>query len=100
VTVERRDKSARSGRLSRDPVETLHAFGERLRDLREAAGLTQEALAEAAGVHWVTISRIETGVREVGVTTVVDLAAALGLDPSELLTFQIGSVAALRPMSD
>lgn len=36
-------------------------FGKRLRRLRKAAGLTQAALGEAAGVHPVSIAQYETG---------------------------------------
>ncbi len=36
-------------------------FGKRLRELRKAAGLTQAALGEKAGVHPVSIAQYETG---------------------------------------
>jgi transcriptional regulator with XRE-family HTH domain len=56
-------------------------FGERLRALRSAAGLSQEALAHAAGVSVRALSDLERG-RSRGPQrrTVESLAAALGLD--------------------
>ena len=37
----------------------------KFRSIREAAGLTQEALAALLGVHRVTIARWETGTRRI-----------------------------------
>lgn len=42
--------------------------GERLRKLRDAAGLSQAALAEAAGCSQQTISNVERGTRPVAET--------------------------------
>jgi predicted ATPase/DNA-binding CsgD family transcriptional regulator/DNA-binding XRE family transcriptional regulator len=56
-------------------------FAERLRRLREAAGLTQEELAERAGLTGKGISALERGERTRPYPqTVRALAAALGLD--------------------
>ena len=54
-------------------------FGERLRQEREAKGLTREALAAASGVPFGTIHGYEIGRRWPSFTNVVKLAAALGL---------------------
>ena len=57
-------------------------FSALLRRLRRAAGMTQEALAERAGVGVRTIRGLETGERaDPRVTTVRLLADALGLSP-------------------
>lgn len=43
-------------------MQDLHAgWGEKVREEREAAGLTQKALAVACGVHPTTVLRIERG---------------------------------------
>ena len=55
-------------------------FGERLRQLREAASLTQQQLAESVGCTWESISRWERGTREPGWSQVLALAQALGVD--------------------
>ena len=45
--------------------------GNELRDKREAAGLTQQELADALGVHWTTISRMERERVKISKTTVL-----------------------------
>jgi transcriptional regulator with XRE-family HTH domain len=55
------------------------AFGIRLRQLREAAGLSQQALADAAGVLVGAISRWERGTREPSWGNVRALCKALGV---------------------
>jgi DNA-binding XRE family transcriptional regulator len=62
------------------------AVGRRIRRLREAAGMTQESLAEAAGIGRVTLVRIERGEQSPRYGTLVRLAAALGEAPAALLT--------------
>ena len=54
-------------------------FGGRLRQLREAAGLTQQELADRIGVRWGAISRWERGDREPGWSMVLALGKALGV---------------------
>ena len=60
-------------------------LGERVRRLRESAGLTQEALAGAANVGRVTLVRIERGEQSPRYKTLAALAQALGKGVSELL---------------
>jgi transcriptional regulator with XRE-family HTH domain len=54
-------------------------FAQRLRELREAAGLTQQQLAERAGLHPFSVAKLEQGVQEPTWPTVLDLAGALGV---------------------
>jgi transcriptional regulator with XRE-family HTH domain len=54
-------------------------FGKRLRELRNEAGLSQPALAEAAGVGLSTLRDFEQGRREPTLGTLVKLAAGLGV---------------------
>lgn len=58
-------------------------FGDRLRELREAAGVSQYALAKRSKVTAQAISRIEKGDREPNWLTVILLARALGLAVNE-----------------
>lgn len=58
------------------------SFGERLKQLREKAGLTQYALAKASGVTAQAIANIERG-SEPTWPTVIKLARALGVNVSE-----------------
>jgi transcriptional regulator with XRE-family HTH domain len=57
----------------------------RLRDVRQRRALTQQQLAERAGVNRVTIARIESGKDEPFPTTVRKVADALGVEPSDLM---------------
>jgi transcriptional regulator with XRE-family HTH domain len=57
----------------------------RLKDVRQRKALTQQQLAEKAGVNRVTIARIEGGKDEPFPTTLRKVADALGVEPEELL---------------
>ncbi len=68
------------------PLETdIRArFGQRLRELRHAQGLSQEELPFKAGLHRTYVSSAERGQRNVGLVNVERLATALDIDISEL----------------
>lgn len=63
----------------------LRRFGNRLRTLREARGLTQEELAEDAGFSRSYYSDIETGKRNTSLLNLRRLAQSLHFSLSELL---------------
>lgn len=60
-------------------------FGANVRAARKAKGWTQEELAHESDLATVQVSRIERGVREVRLTTLVRLLAALDASPALLL---------------
>jgi transcriptional regulator with XRE-family HTH domain len=60
----------------------LPLFSVRLRELRDAAKMTQHELADRASIHRQTIAQLETGVRKPSWDTVQALATALGVDCS------------------
>ena len=64
----------------------LVKFGLRVRELREAEGLSQEGLAELAHLHRTYIGSVERGERNISLINIYRLARALGVAPSELLT--------------
>lgn len=65
-------------------VERLHrAVGDRLRQLREDRGLTQERLAAEAGVHRTFVGKVERGESATTVDTVAVFCSALGLTLAE-----------------
>jgi transcriptional regulator with XRE-family HTH domain len=68
----------------------LVTFGQRVRQLRREAGLTQDQLAEASGIDRAALSKIETGNRDIGVSKVFPLAAALGIGPDRLFAMIAG----------
>ena len=55
------------------------AFGERVRELRMTAGMTQEDLAERCGLFRTYMSRIETGKANPTLTMIHALAGSLGV---------------------
>lgn len=59
-------------------------LGERLRALRERAGLTQEAGAEAIGLHVKHLQRVEAGNANVTLVTMVACALAYGVTVAAL----------------
>ena len=63
----------------------VRRFARRLRAAREAAGLTQTALAAQAKLAAPYVSQLEAGVREPSIVTVVTLAKALGVPVGALL---------------
>ncbi|MBW4061575.1 helix-turn-helix transcriptional regulator [Candidatus Saccharibacteria bacterium] len=67
-----------------DEKAFLNSVAKRLADLRREKGLTQERLADTAGVDRVAIANIETGLRRPTVTTMYRLAKALGIKVEEL----------------
>ena len=63
-------------------------FGENVRELRRARGLSQEELAFRAGIHRNYLGGIERGERNLALDNISAIAKALGVDLSELLRFE------------
>lgn len=61
------------------------ALGSRVRKRRQKLGLSQEELAERAGLHWTYVSGIERGRRNPGLNTLSTLASALRLSLADLV---------------
>lgn len=59
--------------------------GRNVREARQAAELSQEALADKASIDRTYVSGVERGVRNPTGTIVARLAKALGVMPAELL---------------
>jgi transcriptional regulator with XRE-family HTH domain len=72
----------RSCVISQEPKAILAA---NLRRLRTEVGLSQEELADRAGVHRTYISSVERAQRNVSLENIFGLAAALGVDARDLL---------------
>lgn len=62
-------------------------FGNRLRAIRETKGLTQEELAERAGLHFTYVGQVERGLRNVTLQSIHKLAKALKIRGGDLLPF-------------
>ena len=61
------------------------AFGKVLQRRRRAAGISQEALAHAAGVHRTYVGLVERGLRNPSIDVGHSLATALGTTLSNLI---------------
>lgn len=66
--------------------DLLAQFGRRVRSHREALGLSQEALAEAAGIHRTYVGDVERGERNVALLNIIRLADALNTAPGDLVS--------------
>lgn len=75
---------------SRQRTAVAEEFGRRVRARRLDLSLSQEALAERAGMHWTYLGSVERGERNIALMNIVRLASALGIDCAEL-------VAGLKP---
>lgn len=63
----------------------LQRFGARVRAERERLGVSQEELADRAGMHRTYLGGVERGERNVGFLNVLRIARALGVSPALLL---------------
>lgn len=72
--------------MATQPISTAtQEFGARVRAHREQHGWSQERLAQECDIHWSMVSQIERGQRNLGLHNILKLAAALGIDPGELI---------------
>jgi len=60
-------------------------FAQRLRHIRQIKGLSQEELADRAGLHRTYVGSIERSERNVSIDNMERLAKALEVDITELL---------------
>lgn len=81
--------------------EPLGELGQRLRRARLAARLTQERVADLAGISRPRYRDIETGIAAARVTTLINVSRALGLELMLVPQATVPAVNALmRPHND
>jgi len=68
--------------------EIERQFGKRVRELRLAAGLSQEQLAFKVGVHRTYLGGIERGERNPSLRNIAAIAVALDITLRELFAFE------------
>ena len=64
---------------------SLKLIGTRIRSERIRAEMTQECLAELAGIHWKTLGRIERGEFAFSIIVFARLAQHLSVNPAMIL---------------
>lgn len=65
-------------------AERRRLLGERIRELRVAAGLSQEELGQRADIHRAYVGTVENGLYNVTTDTLYRIADALGVHIREL----------------
>ncbi|WP_416443462.1 helix-turn-helix domain-containing protein [Leucobacter sp. HNU] len=68
------------------PPSHRTAFGARVRELRTERGLSQEDLANRAGLDRTYVSGVERGVRNPTLDVIARLATAFAVSPAEFFT--------------
>jgi transcriptional regulator with XRE-family HTH domain len=63
-------------------------FSANLRSARESREISQEALADLAGLHRTYVGSVERGERNISIDNIERLAAALEVKPEDLLRRQ------------
>jgi len=71
--------------MTNEATQTLTDVGARIRQAREAAGLRLHELALLSGFSAPALSMIETGKRDLRLSSLFRLAAALRLNPADLI---------------
>lgn len=67
-------------------MSLMHIFAVNVKNYRLEKGLSQEKLAELSGLHRTYISAIEREQRNISIENIENIANALSLDPSLLLS--------------
>lgn len=76
--------------MANDTAKRLRA---RIKELRQACGLTQEAFAERAGLTYKHYQQVESGKKsDIRLSTLIKMADGLGLKLSDLLDFNAAPI--------
>lgn len=76
-----------SRRLRAKTPSARDVFAARLREERLGKGLSQESLADLAGLHRTYVGSVERSERNISIDSMERLARAVGVDVADLLRF-------------
>lgn len=74
-----------------DENEFYQLLGKRIKFLREQAHLTQEKLAEMAGISLDYLGKIEVNINKPGMKTILKISNALNIPIKNIFDFDISS---------
>ncbi|MBH1959064.1 MAG: helix-turn-helix transcriptional regulator [Flavobacteriia bacterium] len=75
-------------KINSEKIAFLKGFGMRLQFLREEKQLSLRQLAQNCEIDYSDISKIEKGLRNIQLSTIVELAKGLDVHPQELFDFK------------
>ena len=81
----RRSRTRQHGWVTARIPDPRKPLGLAIRKRREKLGLSQEELAERAGLHWTYISGIERGIRNISIVKLHRVAIGLGVRVRDLV---------------
>lgn len=72
-----------------EKIAFLKAFGKRVQELREGKQLSLRQLAQNCEIDYSDIGKIEKGLRNIQMSTILELSKGLDITPQELFNFKI-----------
>lgn len=75
--------------LTPEKIEFLKSFGKRIETLRNKKNLSLRQLSQNCDIDYSDISKIEKGLRNIQMSTVLELARGLEVTTKELFDFDI-----------
>jgi transcriptional regulator with XRE-family HTH domain len=79
--------------MARKPTPLRVIFGDNMRRLRREQGISQEKLADLAGLHRTYVGSVERGERNISIDNMERLAIALGVTVADLVSEPRRSIA-------
>lgn len=79
--------------MAERPSPVVESLGQKIRSMREAAGINREVFAVRAGLSSRTVIRVELGHHQPSLRTLRCIAEALGVSVAELLNGDVGEAA-------
>ena len=83
-----RDADLRTVRYTRH-TDFIIALGQKIREIRQAKGLSQQTLANMSNLELSQINRIELGIINTSVSHIAAICEALEIEPKTVFDFQL-----------
>ncbi|AZA49388.1 XRE family transcriptional regulator [Chryseobacterium carnipullorum] len=74
--------------LTPEKIEFLKSFGKRIETLRNEKKLSLRQLSQNCDIDYSDISKIEKGLRNIQISTILELAKGLDIQPKQLFDFE------------